>query len=73
MIIHIKEVISCQKDDFILHYFKFIYIRAPFDASLLVLASMVVIIAMNWSENFGDSQADLKQSFLTAWTSIRTG
>lgn len=45
---------------------------APFDTSLLVLALMVFLIIMNWSENFGDSQAHLKQSFLTAAAAIRT-
>lgn len=33
---------------------------------------MVVLIVSNWSENFGDSQAQLKQSFLTAWDTIRS-
>ena len=46
---------------------------APFDASLLVLVCMIALIFMNWSENFGDSQAQLKQSFVTAWTAIKTG
>jgi hypothetical protein len=45
---------------------------APFDVSLLVLLSMVALIVLNWSENFGDSQADVKQSFITAYNSIKT-
>jgi hypothetical protein len=28
---------------------------------------------MNWSENFGDAHAQLKQSFINAWISIKTG
>jgi hypothetical protein len=34
---------------------------------------MIVLIVANWSENFGDSKADIKQSFLTAITAIKTG
>ncbi|RNA12370.1 molybdate-anion transporter-like isoform X2 [Brachionus plicatilis] len=45
---------------------------APFDTSLLVLVLMVVLIVTNWSENYGDSQAHLKQSFLTAFDTIRS-
>jgi len=45
---------------------------APFDTSLLVLICMIVLIVANWSENFGDSKADIKQSFLTAITAIKT-
>ena len=33
---------------------------------------MVILIVTNWSENYGDSQAHLKQSFLTALNSITT-
>lgn len=45
---------------------------APFDTSLLVLICMTIFIVMNWSENYGDSQAELKQSFIAAWISIKT-
>ncbi len=27
---------------------------------------------MNWSENFGDAHAQLKTSFISAWTAIKT-
>lgn len=34
---------------------------------------MVVFIVMYWNENYGDAQADLKQSFITASNSILSG
>ncbi|CAF0937751.1 unnamed protein product [Brachionus calyciflorus] len=45
---------------------------APFDTSLLVLVCMVALIFANWSENFGDSQAHIKQSFISALHAIKT-
>ncbi len=50
----------------------FVY-RAPFDVSFIVLTAMAVLIVLNWNENFGDSQAHLKQSFITAFNSIKSG
>lgn len=47
--------------------------RAPFDTSLLVLVCMTLFIFRNWSENHGDANAHLKQSFTTAWFAIQTG
>lgn len=32
---------------------------------------MVVLVVTNWSENYGDSQAHIKQSFMTALDTIR--
>ncbi len=34
---------------------------------------MTAFIFFNWSENYGDAHAQLKQSFITAWISIKTG
>jgi hypothetical protein len=48
------------------------YYSAPFDVSLLVLITMTILIIMNWSENYGDSQAQIKQSFINAYNSIKT-
>lgn len=45
---------------------------APFDTSLLVLILMVIYIIFNWSENYGDANAQVKQSFVTAWESIKS-
>lgn len=45
---------------------------APFDSALLVLIIMVIYIYFNWSENFGDANAQVKQSFITAWESIKS-
>ena len=41
--------------------------------SFVVLLSMVALIILNWTENYGDSKADVKQSFITAYKTIRTG
>lgn len=43
---------------------------APFDTSLLVLICMIVLISMYWTENFGDSSVELKQSFFNAYQAI---
>ncbi|XP_076448468.1 molybdate-anion transporter-like [Babylonia areolata] len=45
---------------------------APFDVSMSVLAVMVVVIIMTWPENYGDKSSDLKKSFSTAISAIRT-
>ena len=34
---------------------------------------MVIYIIFNWSENYGDANAQVKQSFITAWESIKSG
>ncbi len=33
---------------------------------------MIIFIIFNWSENYGDSDAQIQQSFITAWNSIRS-
>lgn len=45
---------------------------APFDTSLLFLILMTIFILLNWSENFGDADGDLKTSFIEAWNTIKT-
>jgi hypothetical protein len=46
---------------------------APFDISLLVLSVLVLTIMTKWTENYGDAHADVKQSFITALHTIKTG
>jgi MFS transporter, MFS domain-containing protein family, molybdate-anion transporter len=45
---------------------------APFDTALLVFIIMIIFIIFNWSENYGDSDAQIQQSFKTAWNSIKS-
>ena len=51
----------------------FFCFRAPFDVSLTVLMVMCVIVAVTWSENYGNKSHSLKQSMTKAATSIRDG
>ena len=53
-------------------FFSFCF-RAPFDVSLTVLMVMCVIVAVTWSENYGNKSHSLKQSMTKAATSIRDG
>lgn len=46
---------------------------APFDTAFLVYIVMIAFIYFNWTENYGDANAQIKQSFITAWTSIKSG
>ena len=48
-------------------------LRAPFDLALFSLIVMVAFIVAYWGENYGDAQAELRQSFITAWKSIKSG
>lgn len=45
---------------------------APFDVSMTVLGVMVIIIILSWPENYGDKNSNLKKSFTTALSAIRT-
>ena len=47
--------------------------RAPFDTAFLVYIVMIAFIYFNWTENYGDANAQIKQSFIRAWTSIKSG
>ncbi|KAK6010557.1 hypothetical protein OSTOST_24412, partial [Ostertagia ostertagi] len=46
---------------------------APFDLSLMVLAVMSLFILKTWPENYGDEKAPLRDTFLKAIRTIRTG
>jgi len=41
---------------------------APFDVSLLFLAVGSLLVAFNWSENYGDTQIDMRTTLHNAWT-----
>ncbi|XP_041350449.1 molybdate-anion transporter-like isoform X2 [Gigantopelta aegis] len=45
---------------------------APFDVSLTVLITMIVIVYLTWTENYGDQSVNISQSFKNAFTAIRT-
>lgn len=47
--------------------------RAPFDTAILVFIAMCFLLVTNWSENYGDANAPVSQSFRSAWTSIKSG
>ncbi|KAI0215587.1 Molybdate-anion transporter [Lamellibrachia satsuma] len=44
---------------------------APFDVSFAVLAVMCVVIISTWSENYGDTQLNTKETFANAFQAIR--
>ncbi|XP_038062022.1 molybdate-anion transporter-like [Patiria miniata] len=45
---------------------------SPFDASMVVLIIMVILITTVWSENYGDAKASLGTAFKTALSHIKT-
>ena len=47
--------------------------RAPFDSAILSFIAMCVLLITNWTENYGDANAPISQSFLSAWHSIKSG
>jgi hypothetical protein len=47
---------------------------APFDAAIVFMVAGGVLIAMTWTENYGDqSSHDLTQQFTKAWDAIQAG
>jgi len=44
---------------------------APFDVSLVILILLVILLVFTWSENYGDSKADIGASFKSAFRTIR--
>ncbi|XP_071960387.1 molybdate-anion transporter-like [Antedon mediterranea] len=44
---------------------------APFDVSLVVLIILIIVIITSWTENYGDSSANVMTSFSSAFSSIR--
>ncbi|CAF0780914.1 unnamed protein product [Rotaria sp. Silwood1] len=45
---------------------------APFDTAIFVFIAMCFLLATTWSENYGDANAPVSQSFLSAWKSIKS-
>ncbi|KAJ8301979.1 hypothetical protein KUTeg_020966 [Tegillarca granosa] len=45
---------------------------APFDVSLTVLTLMTIVIVVTWSENYGDKTINIKDSFVKAFSSIKS-
>jgi len=45
---------------------------APFDTAIFTFIAMCVLLLTNWSENYGDANAPISQSFIAAWKAIRS-
>jgi hypothetical protein len=45
---------------------------APFDTAILSFIAMFILLITTWSENYGDANAPISQSFLSAWQSIKS-
>ncbi|UJR37609.1 hypothetical protein I4U23_030306 [Adineta vaga] len=45
---------------------------APFDSAILTFVAMCLFLMVTWSENHGDANAPVSQSFSSAWISIRS-
>jgi hypothetical protein len=48
-------------------------VRAPFDSAILSFIAMCVLLVTTWSENYGDANAPISQSFISAWDAIKYG
>lgn len=53
--------------------YSFFLSRAPFDSAILTFIAMFALLVTSWSENYGDANAPISQSFLSAWKSIKSG
>jgi MFS family permease len=45
---------------------------APFDSAILSFIAMCVLLITGWSENYGDANAPISQSFISAWEAIKS-
>ncbi|CAF4097350.1 unnamed protein product, partial [Rotaria sp. Silwood2] len=45
---------------------------APFDTAIITFIALCFLLATTWSENYGDANAPISQSFLSAWKSIKS-
>ena len=54
-------------------FFLTLFCRAPFDVSLTVLVIMCVMIVTLWSQNYGDAQASISDSFKLATKYLKEG
>ena len=46
---------------------------APFDSAIISFIAMCVLLITSWSENYGDANAPVSQSFISAWHAIKSG
>lgn len=44
---------------------------APFDTAILLLAAGGIIVFFTWTENYGNSSVDLKESFIAGFNTLR--
>jgi predicted MFS family arabinose efflux permease len=45
---------------------------APFDSAILSFIAMCILLITTWSENYGDANAAVSQSFISAWNAIKS-
>ncbi|CAF0723240.1 unnamed protein product [Didymodactylos carnosus] len=45
---------------------------APFDSAIISFIAMCVLLVTTWSENHGDANAPLTQSFISAWHAVKS-
>ncbi|CAF1141904.1 unnamed protein product [Rotaria sp. Silwood1] len=45
---------------------------APFDSAIFSFIAMCILLITTWSENYGDANAPISQSFISAWTAIKS-
>jgi len=45
---------------------------APFDTAILSFIAMCALLVTTWSENYGDANAPISQSFISAWEAIKS-
>ncbi|CAF3621521.1 unnamed protein product [Rotaria sordida] len=45
---------------------------APFDSAIISFIAMCILLITTWSENYGDANAHVLQSFISAWTAIKS-
>jgi len=45
---------------------------APFDSAILSFVAMCALLITTWSENYGDANAPIAQSFVSAWKAIKS-
>jgi MFS family permease len=54
---------------FVANYFGYV---APFDSAIISFIAMCAILITTWSENYGDANAAVSQSFISAWHAIKS-
>lgn len=49
------------------------HFSAPFDSAILTFIAMFILLITTWSENYGDANAPISQSFISGWEVIKAG